>query len=58
MNAQESSYFLSRAETHIALAEKARHERAAKAHYHLAAAYLDRVHRNGSATIQVRADAA
>lgn len=44
MSPDELAYFERRAEAEIALARQARHARAVKAHYELAAAYLDRVH--------------
>jgi hypothetical protein len=44
MSADDLAYFESRAEAEIALAQEARHARAVKAHYELAAAYLDRIH--------------
>jgi hypothetical protein len=44
MSPEEMAYFESRAEAEIALAQQARHARVVKAHYELAAAYLDRIH--------------
>jgi hypothetical protein len=44
MSADEMAYLESRAEAEIALAQRANHARAAKAHYELASAYLDRIH--------------
>jgi hypothetical protein len=44
MSPEEMSYYESRAEAEIALAQQARHAHVVRAHYELAAAYLDRVH--------------
>ncbi|MEA3041763.1 MAG: hypothetical protein QOC65_1252 [Sphingomonadales bacterium] len=44
MSADEMAYLESRAEAEIALAQRANHARAVKAHYELASAYLDRLH--------------
>ena len=44
MSQEEREYFERRAEAEIALAQQAPHRRAVKAHYELAAAYLDRIH--------------
>jgi hypothetical protein len=44
MSPEEAAYYESRAEAEIALAQASRHARAVKAHYELAAAYLDRIH--------------
>ena len=44
MSPDELAYFESRAEAEIALAQQAGHARAVRAHYELAAAYLDRIH--------------
>lgn len=44
MSPEEMAYYESRAEAEIALAQAARHARVVKAHYELAAAYLDRIH--------------
>jgi protein involved in temperature-dependent protein secretion len=40
----DRSYFLDRAEEELTLANKAAQESVARAHYHLAAFYLDRVY--------------
>ena len=44
MDIVEKDYFMERAEAEIDLANAATHEKAAHAHYHLAAFYLDRAH--------------
>jgi len=44
MSPDEMTYLESRAEAEIALAQRAPHARAVKAHYELASAYLDRIH--------------
>jgi hypothetical protein len=44
MSPDEMAYLESRAEAEIALAQRAAHARAVKAHYELASAYLDRIH--------------
>jgi len=44
MSPEEEAYYERRAEAEIALAQKAQHTRAVKAHYELASAYLDRIH--------------
>jgi hypothetical protein len=44
MDVVERDYFLERAEAEIDLANAARHEKAAHAHYHMASFYLDRAH--------------
>jgi hypothetical protein len=44
MSNEELSYYESRAEAEIALAQQASHVRAVQAHYQLASAYLDRIH--------------
>ena len=44
MSSDELAYYERRAEAEIALAQQARHARAVKAHYELAAAYLERIH--------------
>jgi hypothetical protein len=44
MSLEELTYLESRAEAEIALAQRSSHARAVKAHYELAAAYLDRIH--------------
>ena len=38
----DEAYFLKRAEAQVALAHRANHENAARAHYHLAGLYWDR----------------
>jgi hypothetical protein len=44
MSPEEVAYYESRAEAEIALAQQAQHARVVRAHYELAAAYLDRIH--------------
>lgn len=44
MSLEEMTYLESRAEAEIALAQQSSHARAVKAHYELAAAYLDRLY--------------
>jgi len=44
MDSPDRAYFLERAEAELDLANQATHARAAYAHYHLAAFYLDRAH--------------
>ena len=44
MDSAEKHYFLERAEAELELANEAKHERAARAHYYLAGFYLDRAH--------------
>lgn len=44
MNAVDRAYFLERAEAELDLANAARHNDAAKAHYYRAAFFLDRAH--------------
>ena len=44
MDVPERDYFLERAEAEIDLANAARLEKTARAHYHMASFYLDRAH--------------
>ncbi len=44
MDSGDKDYFLERAEAELDLANAARHERAARAHYYLAGFYLDRAY--------------
>jgi hypothetical protein len=44
MSREESEYYQQRAETQIALAQRASDERAVQAHYEMASVYLDRIH--------------
>ena len=44
MGSDDAAYFETRAEAELALAQNAAHPNAVKAHYQLAAHYLDRVH--------------
>lgn len=44
MDACDRAYFLERAEEELDIANATRHDGAAKAHYYLAAFYLDRAH--------------
>jgi hypothetical protein len=44
MSHEELNYYQRRAETEIALAQQASHQAVVRAHYELAAAYLDRIH--------------
>jgi hypothetical protein len=44
MSPDEVAYYESRAEAEIALAQQAQHAHVVRAHYELAAAYLDRIH--------------
>jgi hypothetical protein len=44
----EAAYFQRRAEQELALAQSAKNPKAAKAHYLIASAYLDRVHGPGT----------
>ena len=44
MSREEVSYYQSRAEAEIEMAQRAQHARAVQAHYQLASAYLDRIH--------------
>ncbi|HEX8442459.1 MAG TPA: hypothetical protein VF631_02300 [Allosphingosinicella sp.] len=44
MSGDEVAYYQRRAEDEIELAQRASHSRAVQAHYHLASAYLDRIH--------------
>jgi hypothetical protein len=46
MSHEELNYYQRRAETEIALAQQASHQAVVRAHYELAAAYLDRIHRD------------
>ena len=49
MSQDDLNYFERRAEAELALAQRARHARAVKAHYELASAYLDRIHGDAAA---------
>ena len=44
MPSDDLDYYERRAEAEIALAQRAQHYRAVRAHYELASAYLDRIH--------------
>jgi hypothetical protein len=44
MSDEERSYYERRAEAEIQMAQEARHQAVVRAHYELAAAYLDRIH--------------
>lgn len=44
MSQDEMDYYERRAEAELELAQRAKHPNVVKAHYHLAAYYLDRVH--------------
>ena len=44
MSREELEYYERRAETEIALAQRALHVRAVQAHYQMASAYLDLIH--------------
>lgn len=44
MSPEEVAYYEERAEAEIAMAQQASHAGVVKAHYELAAAYLDRIH--------------
>ena len=44
MSREELDYYERRAEAEIALAQRAEHASAVRAHYELAAAYLDLIH--------------
>jgi hypothetical protein len=44
MSRDEVSYYQSRAEAEIELAQRAEHARVVEVHYQLASAYLDRIH--------------
>jgi hypothetical protein len=44
MSHEEAEYYERRAETEIALAQRAQSGAAVRAHYELASAYLDRIH--------------
>ncbi|GAA4815663.1 hypothetical protein GCM10023232_09310 [Sphingosinicella ginsenosidimutans] len=44
MDAADRNYFLDRVEEELTLANQATHSNVARAHYHLAAYYLDRVY--------------
>jgi hypothetical protein len=44
MSRDEVTYYQSRAEAEIEMAQRAEHARAVQAHYQLASAYLDRIH--------------
>jgi len=44
MSQEEQQYYERRAEAEIALAQQSDHDAVVRAHYELAAAYLDRIH--------------
>jgi hypothetical protein len=44
MSREEMTYYQSRAEAEIEMAQRAQHARAVQAHYQLASAYLDKIH--------------
>jgi hypothetical protein len=49
MAGEDFDYYQQRAEAEIALAQRASDSRAVQAHYELASAYLDRIHREPAA---------